>query len=150
MQFVALFSLGRIWEIYTKYIFLMSYWLEERTELALGTIRCSHPPLHPQMMEQSGSCLLPELQVFVCSWMYIPITLSAATNEDGCVLSVWHPLGASQCSVRLDIDGMVEDHYEIHLSIYSNGCRCCATLWSHKIRMKSNKGAWDEFFYVPY
>ena len=107
VQFVALFSLGRIWEIYTKYIFLMSYWLEERTELALGTIRCSHPPLHPQMMEQSGSCLLPELQVFVCSWMYIPITLSAATNEDGCVLSVWHPLGAGQVLIRLDIDSMV-------------------------------------------
>ena len=42
VQFVALFSLGRIWEIYTKYIFLMFYWPEERNELALGTIRYSH------------------------------------------------------------------------------------------------------------
>ena len=66
----------------------MSYWLEERTELALGTIRCSHPPLHPQMMEQPGSCLLPELQVFVCRVMFRTITLSAATNEDGCVKCV--------------------------------------------------------------
>ena len=31
-----------IWEIYTKYIFLMFYWPEERNELALGTIRYSH------------------------------------------------------------------------------------------------------------
>ena len=42
VQFVALFSLGRIWEIYTKYIFLMFYWSEERNELALGTLRYSH------------------------------------------------------------------------------------------------------------
>ena len=66
VQFVALFSLGRIWEIYTKYIFLMFYWLEERTELALGTKRYSHPPFvstddGSNQMEQPGSCPIPEL-----------------------------------------------------------------------------------------
>ena len=110
VQFVALFSLGRIWEIYTKYIFLMFYWPEERNELALGTIRYSHHTFSSTagngtgawwvlivcerqwytalMMKRWRTCPPPVRQVYVRSWVDISITLSAATNEDGCVKCV--------------------------------------------------------------
>ena len=47
----------------------MSYWLEERTELALGTKRYSHAPFvstddrYSWRMEEPGSCPVPELAV---------------------------------------------------------------------------------------
>ena len=93
VQFVALFSLGRIWEIYTKYIFLMFYWPEERNELALGTIRYSHhtfpstagigviecEDIKDHSWNSLWTCPPPGRRVFVGDWVDDSITLATAT-----------------------------------------------------------------------
>ena len=104
VQFVALFSLGRIWEIYTKYIFLMFYWPEECNELALGTIRYSHHTFLSTagntigawwvsivcgrqwcaalVVKQWGTCPAPVRQVYVCDRVEVSVTLSTAIIEE--------------------------------------------------------------------